>query len=256
MPAQLQNISTRLRVGTGDSLAIGGFIVVGSGGKPVLVRGLGPSLAAAGVIGSLPDPTLNLVNSSGESLLSNDDWRNSSQAEQIRKTLPLSNDSESAAIATLPPGAYTALVRGHNDSTGVGLVELYDLDQSAPARLANISTRGSVGTDASVLIGGFIVGRQGQFVVRAIGPSLQAAGVPNALADPVLDLYNAQGERFATNDSWRSDQQAALIATTIPPSNDLEAAIVQTLAPGGYTAVVRGKNNTTGVGLVEVFNLQ
>jgi hypothetical protein len=256
MPAQLQNISTRLRVGTGDSLAIGGFIVVGSGGKPVLVRGLGPSLAAAGVIGSLPDPTLNLVNSSGESLLSNDDWRNSSQAEQIRKTLPLSNDSESAAIATLPPGAYTALVRGHNDSTGVGLVELYDLDQSAPARLANISTRGSVGTDASVLIGGFIVGRQGQFVVRAIGPSLQAAGVPNALADPVLDLYNAQGERFATNDSWRSDQQAALIATTIPPSNDLEAAIVQTLAPGGYTAVVRGQNNTTGVGLVEVFNLQ
>jgi hypothetical protein len=259
--AQLQNISTRLQVGTGDSLAIGGFIVVGTGAKPVIVRALGPSLAKVGVSGSLSDPTLNLVNSSGESLIFNDDWASSSQAQEIAATLPPSNASESTVIATVVPGAYTALLRGYNDATGVGLLELYDLDQGAPARLANISTRGLVGTDASVLIGGFIVGKQGQFVIRAIGPSLRSAGIGNALPDSVLELHNGSGMTIATNDNWKtrpdgSSQQAEIQATTIPPTNDLESALVQTLAPGNYTAIVRGKNNATGVGVVEIYNLQ
>lgn len=253
---ELQNISTRLQVGSGDSLAIGGFIIVGTGAKPVLVRAIGPSLANAGVAGALGDPTLDLVNGSGDSLVSDDDWVDSPQQQQIAAALPPKDNSESSAIAALPPGAYTALVRGYNDGTGVGLVEIYDLDQGASARLANISTRGQVGTDANVLIGGFIVGQQGQFVVRAIGPSLGAAGVPGSLGDPILELRDGQGQQLASNDNWRSDQEAALLATGIPPSNDLEAAIVQTLSPGAYTAIVRGKHNTTGVALVEVYNLQ
>jgi hypothetical protein len=254
--AQLQNISTRLQVGAGESLTIGGFIVVGNGAKPVILRALGPSLSKLGVTGALSDPTLSLVNSSGDVIAENDDWVDSAAALTIKKTLPPSSASESTIIGTVAPGAYTALLRGYNDTTGVGLVELYDLDQGTPARLANISTRGYVGQNASVLIGGFIVGKEGRFVVRAIGPSLHNAGIGNALADPVLDLYNAQGVALASNDSWRSDQQAELIATTIPPTNNLEAAIVKTLSPGNYTAIVRGKNNTTGIGLVEIYNLQ
>ena len=259
--AQLQNISTRLQVGTGDSLAIGGFIVVGTGAKSVIIRAIGPSLANAGVSGSLSDPTLNLVNSSGESLIFNDDWQDSSQAQVIAATLPPSNDRESTVIATVAPGAYTALLRGYNDATGVGLVELYDLDQGSPTRLANISTRGLVGTDASVLIGGFIVGKQGTFVIRAIGPSLQNAGIGNSLQDPVLELHNGSGTTIGTNDNWKirpdgSSQQAEIEATTIPPTNDLESALVQTLAPGNYTGIVRGQNNTIGVGVVEIYNLQ
>lgn len=259
--AQLQNISTRLQVGAGDSLAIGGFIVVGNGAKSVIVRAIGPSLSTVGVSGSLNDPTLNLVNSSGESLKFNDDWMSSSQAQQIAAILPPSNERESTVIATVAPGAYTALLRGYNDTTGVGLVELYDLDQGAPARLANISTRGLVGTNASVLIGGFIVGKQGRFVMRAIGPSLQQAGIGNSLQDPVLELYNGSGTAIATNDNWKlrpdgTSQQAEIEATTIPPTNDFESALVQTLGPGNYTGIVRGTNNTTGVGVVEVYNLQ
>jgi hypothetical protein len=194
---------------------------------------------------------------SGPTLLeTNDNWGDSPEKQAIiATTIPPSSNLESAIVRTLPANnsAYTAIVRGVNSGTGVGLVEIYDLDRSVDSKLANISTRGLVQTEANVMIGGFIVlnGNQ-KVIVRAIGPSLPVAG---ALQDPVLELHDLNGN-VTTNDNWRSTQQAEIIATTVPPSDNREAAIVAALAPGNYTAIVRGVNNTTGVALVEVFALQ
>jgi uncharacterized delta-60 repeat protein len=249
----LGNISTRLRVETGDNALIGGFIVTGTQPKKVIIRAIGPSLPLAG---ALANPVLELRNSSGGLVASNDNWRSDQEAEIIATTIPPSNDLESAIVATLPANnsAYTAIVRGVNDSTGIGVVEAYDLDRAVDSKLANISTRGFVQTEDNVLIGGLIVlaGSPLQVVVRAIGPSLAVAGV---LGDPTLELRNGDGTLIASNDNWRSDQEAEITATTIPPSNDLESAIVRSLSPGNYTAIVRGVNNTTGVALVEVYGL-
>jgi hypothetical protein len=185
---------------------------------------------------------------------------NSPQKQQIiDSTIPPSDPKESAIVATLQPGNYTAIMSGSNGATGIGVVELYDLDQSAPANPGNIATRGFVESGDNVMIGGFIVGgsQNRTVLVRAIGPSLTPFGVANALQDPMLELHDASGTTIASNDNWRSTQQTQIIATGIAPSDDRESAIVSApLAPGNYTAVVRGSGNATGVALVEVYQLQ
>jgi hypothetical protein len=251
----LGNISTRLRVETGNNVLIGGFIVTGTQPKKVIVRAIGPSLSSL-FTGVLADPVLELHGPGGFSTITNDDWRSTQQAEIIATGIPPTNDLESAIVATLPANnaAYTAIVRGVNNVTGIGVVEAYDLDRTVDSKLANISTRGVVQTGDNVMIGGMIVQGQNSLrvIVRAIGPSLPLAG---ALGDPTLELHDGNGALIAANDNWRSDQEAEIIATTIPPSNDLESAIVRNLAPGNYTAIVRGVNNTIGVALVEAYNL-
>lgn len=233
-------------------MLIGGFIITGNQPKKVILRAIGPSLP---VSGALPDPILELHDSSGAIIAGNDDWQNSVDKQAIIDTgIPPTNDNESAVLATLNPGPYTAIVRGSNGGTGVALVEVYDLDQTVVSKLANISTRGFVQTGDNVMIGGLIVlGRESaRTIVRAIGPSLP---VPGALADPTLELHDGNGDMIAGNDNWRSDQEAEIIATTVPPTNDAESAIVATLVPGNYTAIVRGNKNTTGVALVEAYQL-
>ena len=255
LPPNLGNISTRLSVGTDDNVLIGGFIITGTGDKNVIVRAIGPSLGTAGVAGALTDPVLELHDQTGAIIASNDNWKDTQQSAIEATTVPPTDDRESAIVKRLTPGSYTAIVRGKDNGTGVGLVEAFGLD--GIARLANISTRGLVQTGDNVMIGGFIVlntGAPANVVVRAIGPSL--GGVANALADPTLELHDSNGAIVASNDNWKDTQQSEIEATTIPPTNDKESAIVQTLSTGAYTAVVRGKNNTTGVALVEAYNLQ
>jgi hypothetical protein len=251
--SQLLNISTRLRVETGDNVLIGGFIITGTEAKTVLVRGIGPSLSAFGLTGALADPTLELHEADG-TVVTNDNWRDTQQQEISATMIPPSNDLESAIIATLAPGAHTAILRGNNGGTGVGLVEVYDLAQAAASKLANISTRGFVQTGDNVMIGGIIIlGIAPQNVLlRALGPSLPLTGT---LADPMLELHDKDGVTIATNDNWRSDQEAEITATTISPTNDAESAILMTLTPDAYTAVVRGIDNTTGIALVEAYQL-
>ena len=252
------NISTRLNVQTGENVMIGGFIISGNAPKKVIIRALGTSLVQAGVVGALLDPMLELHGTAGV-IATNDNWRQSQQAEIEASGVPPQAELESAIVATLNPGSYTAIVRGKNDTTGIGLVEAYDLDQASDSQLANISTRGMVQTGENVMIGGFILGGSGSstnILVRALGPSLNTAGVTGALQDPTLELRDRNGNLLMENDDWKSTQRAAIEASTIPPPRDEEAALVATLPAGAYTAIVRGKNSTSGVGLVEVFNLQ
>ncbi|MDQ3119855.1 MAG: hypothetical protein M3Q89_09865, partial [Verrucomicrobiota bacterium] len=259
LSGQLRNISTRLRVQTGDNVLIGGLIISGTEPKQVIVRAIGPSLADRGLSGALQDPTLELFNGAGAPIASNDNWKDTQQAEIEASTIPPENDAEAAIVRTLDPGTYTAIVRGKNESSGVGLVEVYDLSPASQSRLGNISSRGFVDTGDNVLIGGVIVGGNGgadtRILIRAIGPSLSAAGVAGALQDSTLELRDANGQLVRENDNWQGSQQGEIEATTIPPSHAAEAAIVAQLAPGTYTAIVRGKNDTTGVGLVEVYNV-
>jgi hypothetical protein len=249
-----------MNVGIGENVLIGGFIVVGTDPKKVIIRAIGPSLADMDVPDALADPILELHMSDG-SVITNDNWRDTQEQEIIDSTVPPSNNLESAIITTLQASVtgvgYTAIVRGKNNGTGVGLVEVFDLDQAADSQLANISTRGFVDIDDNVMIGGFIVGGTSSttVLIRAIGPSLPD-DVANPLLDPTLELYDVNAVQLAFNDNWKDSQQAEIEATTIPPTDDHEAAIVSDLNPGNYTAVVRGKNNTTGVGLMEVYNLQ
>jgi hypothetical protein len=197
-----------------------------------------------------------LHDGAGVSIALNDDWR-SHQAEVEATGLPPSDDRESAIVATLAPGSNTAVVSGKNGATGVGLVEVYDIDPSADAQLANISTRAFVDLNDNVLIGGVIVtgGGQHRVLLRAIGPSLGSGGVPNYLSDPVLELRAANGEIVASNDNWRDSQQNEIASSGIAPSMESESAILAELPAGTYTAVVRGKNDATGVALVEVYLL-
>jgi hypothetical protein len=254
LPVTLGNISTRLRVETGENALIGGFIVIGGGPKRVLLRGIGPSLPSAG---HLDDPTLELFSPSGIAIASNDNWMDAPNSQDIIDTgVPPANDLESAILLDLAPGSYTAILRGAGNTAGVGLVEAYDLDLTAGSKLANISTRGLVGTGDNVLIGGFILlGPDPQrLIVRAIGPSLPVGGT---LPDPAVELRDGNGALLQSNDNWRTTQEAEIIATGIPPSNDMESAIVATLPGNGaaFTAIVRGVNNATGVALVEVYAL-
>ncbi len=250
----LGNISTRLRVGTNDDVLIGGFIVGGTGPKQLVLRALGPTLTQFGVTGALPNPTLELHNSTGGLVAFNDNWGEAANAQSIPASLRPPNSLESAIFTSLNPGSYTAIVRGVSNTTGVALVEGYDVSPLATAHLANFSTRGLVQTGQNVMIAGMIVQNRNQnVIVRALGPSLPVAG---KLANPVLELHDGNGTLLDMNDNWRSTQQAEIIATTIPPSNDLESAIVRTLPPGDYTAIVSGAGGTTGVGLIEVYALQ
>ena len=229
---------------------IGGFIITGTQSKKVIVRAIAPSLPIPGV---LADPNLELHDSTGQLLQTNDNWVDSPNKQEILYSFPPTNDKESAMVVTLAPGAYTAIVSGVNGTTGIAVVEVYDLNTAADSKLANISTRAPVQTGNNILIGGFIVlGQQPQHViVRALGPSLPFTGT---LPDPTLELHDGNGAQFAANDNWRTDQEAEILAT-IPPQNDAESAIVATLQPGNYTAVVRGVNGTVGVGLIEVYHL-
>jgi plastocyanin len=254
-PSTFGNISTRLRVETAENVLIGGFIITGTQPKKVIVRAIGPSLSAF-FPGALADPILELRDSSGSLIVSNDNWRSDQEADIIATGVPPSDNLESAIVATLQANNsnYTAIVHGVNGGTGIGVVEAYDLNRAVDSKLANISTRGFVQTGENVMIGGFIVLGPNplRVIVRAIGPSLPVSG---ALSDPTLELRDGNGALLAANDNWRSDQEAEIIATTIPPSNNLESAIVRNLPPGNYTAIVRGVNNATGVAVVEAYNL-
>jgi|GEM_PF-865567 len=258
----LVNLATRMRVQTGDNVLIGGFILTGSAPKKVILRAIGPSLTVNNqpLPGRLTDPTLTLFDGAGNPLFTNDDWMNSPQKQQIiDSTIPPTDPKESAIVATLQPGNYTAIMSGVGGANGIGVVELYDLDQSAPANPGNIATRGFVESGDNVMIGGFIVGgsQNRTVLARAIGPSLTAVGVPNALQDPMLELHDSSGTMLASNDNWRSNQEAQIIATGIAPSDDRESAIISSpLAPGNYTAIVRGGGSATGVALVEIYQLQ
>jgi hypothetical protein len=233
---------------------IGGFIIDGVVGKKVALRAIGPSLTAAGVIGALADPFLQLVDSTGTVLASNDSWNVPGQEIESYGLAP-TDPREAALVATLVPGGYSAIVSGKGAS-GVGLFELYDLDADK-GRVANISTRSRVETGDNVMIGGFILTgtTPNQVIVRAIGPSLLARGVSDALLDPTLELYDSNGNLLGFNDNWRTTQESEIIATTVAPTDEREAAIVATLPPGAYSSVVHGANDTTGVALVEVYAL-
>jgi hypothetical protein len=257
------NISTRLRVQTGDNVLIGGFIITGSAPKTVAVRGIGPSLSAFGVPDPLANPTLELRASNGTLIVQNDNWQDDPlQAAQLTALgLAPTDPHESGLIATLNPNAsYTAVLSGSNGGTGVGLVEAYDTNSTADSQLANISTRGFVETGAGVMIGGFILGgsSNAQVALRGIGPSLTQFGVPDALADPTLELHDSNGMLLVANDNWQDDPTSAgqLTAHGLAPSDPLESGIFTSLPPGGYTAILAGKNDGTGVGLVEIYNVQ
>lgn len=259
--SRAQNISTRLFVQTGNDVLIGGFIISGSYGKQIVLRAIGPSLPIGG---SLVNPTLELHDSTGAVIAFNDDWAVDPQAlTLINLGFAPSSSQEAALYRVLPPGSYTMIVRGADNASGIGLVEVYDLDSQGGttvingSRLANISTRGKIETADNVMIGGVIVGGidDADMVVRAIGPSLTSQGVSGALADPVLNLYDDQGVVIAFNDNWRDTQQSAIEETGLAPMDDKESAIVISLAPGAYTAIVSGVEGAAGVGLVEAYNL-
>ena len=275
--SQLGNISTRAFVQTGDNAMIGGFIVQGIQPKRVIIRAIGPELTRFGVPNVLADPILELHDGSGTLIASNDSWQHtiiggiitSDQVLDIRSSGHVPRDArESAIIADLPAGNYTAIVRGVNDTTGVALVEAYDLDPDSNSLLGNISTRSFVQTGDNVMIGGFIVqGTQPKkVIVRGIGPELGAPpyNIPDALANPTLELHNGTGDLIASNDNWRatiiggiitSDQVRDILRSGYAPGDRRESAIIAELPAGNYTAIVRGVNNTTGVALVEVYDL-
>jgi sugar lactone lactonase YvrE len=257
--SKLVNISTRLNILTGEDVLDSGVIIVGSGTKTILIRGLGPSLADGGLEGVLADPIIELHGgSNNEILASNDNWKNNQQLEIEATGIAPTKDAEAALITSLGAGAYTVIERGKQSTTGIGLLEIYDL-AGTDAELVNMSTRGFVDTGSNVMIVGFIAqntaGGSGEFLVRALGPSLGAAGVSDPLADPVLELHDSNGTLIGSNDNWRSDQQSEIEATGIPPTNDAEAAILANLLPGPYTGIESGRDGGTGIGLVEVYNL-
>jgi bacillolysin len=254
--AELQNISTRVSVKTGEQVGIGGFIVQGNAPKKVVIRGLGPSLKS--VPGRLADPFLELRDDHGVLLASNDDWRSTQEAEITASGLAPSNDKESAIVRQLDPGNYTAILSGAGNSTGIGLVEIYDLDKNFSPRLGNVSTRGPVETGDNVLIGGFILrgNNPHNTLVRALGPELTAFGVAGALQDTTVELRDINGTLVMSNDNWKDSQKTEIEATGLAPTDDRESAVVKSLASGNYTVIVAGKNNTVGIGLVEVYNLE
>jgi pectin methylesterase-like acyl-CoA thioesterase len=252
----LLNVSTRVFVQDGDSVEIGGFIVNGPDAKKVVLRGIGPSLAQSGIADPLSDPRLILFDSAGNILAVNEGWT-SQYDELVAAGLAPAHERDSAMVATLAPGAYTVMLESSSQSPGTGLFELYDL---APlnSETKNLSTRGRVGTGDHAMIAGFAIGgdRASKVIVRAIGPSLAANGVSDPLLDPALELYAADGSLLFSNDNWRSTDEESIVASGLPPSHDAEAAIIATLNPGSYTAILRGTGNTVGNALVEVFRLQ
>jgi hypothetical protein len=251
----LGNISTRLPVGNGDNILIAGFQITGSNSKQLVVRAIGPSLAQFGLTNVLPDPTLELHDSTGAIIATNDDWEDASNAQSIPAALVPANELESAILITLNRGAYTAVLRGYHNSTGIGLVEVYDTSIGS-TQLGNISTRGFVQTGDNVMIAGLVVQSHNKpVVVRALGPTLARFGISNALPDPTLSLYDSNGVLLIFNDDWRDTQESAISGTGLAPTDDLESAIAGTLMPGSYTAIVRGYEDAIGNALVEVYGL-
>src|SRR5438874_24919 len=250
------NISTRGMVGTGQNVLIAGFIISGNQAKRVIVRALGPSLSTHGVSGALADPTITVVNSSNVVVASNDNWKDTQETEIAASGFAPPNDLESAIIATLAPGSYTAVMTGKNGGTGIELVDVYQLD-STTSIFSNLSTRGFVGTGENVLIGGLIIG-SGEppvIVLRAIGPTLSSFGITQPLQDPTLELRDANGALIAFDNDWKDNTPTGIKATLLNPTDARESAIIASLAAGSYTAIVRGKNGTTGVALVEAYRL-
>jgi uncharacterized delta-60 repeat protein len=255
-PKKLANLSTRVGVGTGPRVEIGGFIIAGNMPKKVIVRAVGPSLGSSGVIGTLANPSLELHDSTGAVIAQNDDWRATQENEILASGIPPVENAEAAIVKVLSPGQYTAVIQGRDGGEGIALAEVYDLDPGSDSSLANISTRGFVNNNDGAMIAGFILrgAEPSTIVARAMGPSLVSSGIADALADPTLELHNADGAIIGANDNWK-ENEAEIRATGLAPGNDLESALVRTLQPGSYTAVVRGKNNTTGIGLVEIYDL-
>lgn len=261
-PAQAINLSTRVRVESGDNVGIGGFIITGSAPKRILLRALGPSLKAFGLPEYLANPVLELHGGPFGTVV-NDDWQdNPSQKTQIESTgLAPSDVSEAAIDATLNPGTYTAVVRDKSNGSGIAVIDVYDLSAAAPARLANISTRALTRTGDNIVIAGFTLGNHsgdGRIAVRGIGPSLTNAGVANALPNPTLELRSANGALVATNNDWQDDagQASALSKAGLALSDKLEAGILKTLSPGVYTALLRAANDSSsGIGLIEIYDL-
>ena len=253
----LANISTRVDVRTGQNVAIAGFIIAGDVSKNVIIRAIGPSLATDGFAGALSDPALDLYDSAGNLLLTNNDWKDTQEQAIRDTTIPPAHDREAAIVTSLAPGAYTAVVRGQDGSSGVALVEAYDLQPSPSAKLANISTRGVVGSGDKVMIGGVIVrgSEQARVLFRAIGPTLAAAGIEEPLQDPGMELFDGNGTRLTANNDWKDSQRGAIESTGLPPADDRESAIVANLNPGGYTVVVRAASGATGTALVEAYSL-
>jgi hypothetical protein len=263
-PAQALNISTRARVGTGDGVTIGGFIISGNADKPVVLRGLGPSLAGAGVPPNevLLDPVLKLYGPNGTLMTQNDNWVDDPLTRsQIEGTVyQPTDDRESVIVTTRPPGAYTAVVTGTGQTSGIGLMEIYDSYHAADSELANMSTRGFVQSENGVMIGGFILGRNPgniRVAVRGIGPSLSQFGLGNLLADPVLELHDGNGTILVSNDNWQDNPASAaeLAANGLALQHPNESGIFASLPPGAFTAILSGKNAGSGIGLVEIYNL-
>jgi PKD domain len=270
--AALRNISTRENVQTGDNVLIAGFIVTGNDPRQIVIRGIGPSVKINGqpLAGAMQDPTIELHDPNG-GVTKNDNWKiddatGQSQQTAIENTgVAPTDDRESALVRSLTPGTYTVVLRGKNNATGIALVEVYDLDPFANSKLANISTRGFVQTGDSVMIAGFVAGPANSadtgILIRGIGPSLSNHGISNPLSDPTLELHDANGATIRSNDNWKVDdrngdsQQAAIESTGLAPTDDRESAILTDIAPGNYTAILAGKNGTTGVGLVEIYNV-
>jgi hypothetical protein len=253
----MTNLSTRMRVQTGENVGIGGFILTGSAPKRVILRAIGPSLTQYGVPGALADPVMELHGPGGFVTITNDNWRDTQAAEIKGTFIPPPNPLESAIVATLAPGTYTAIVSGKGQTSGAALVEVYDLDHNQTSNLVNLSTRAFVSTADNIMIAGFFLNGtvNDRIVVRGIGPSLTALGVANALADPRLELRDSNGALLIANNDWQDDpaQAAELTAAGLAPSNNLESGIAASLPFGPYTALLSGQNNGTGVGLVEVY---
>ena len=261
--AQPLNVSVRSRVGTGNDVLISGFINTGTAAKKVIVRALGPSLQQSGVTDALADPVLELHAADGSLLATNNNWKDNSPQQQqdiTNNQLAPPNDLESAIVSTLSPGNYTAIVKGQSNGTGVGLLEVYDVDRTSASRLGNVSGRALVQSGTNVLISGFIVGNNlgaARVIVRGLGPSLIQAGVTNPLPDPTLELHDNNGAIVIADDNWQDNasQAAQISASGLAPSNPAESAVATSLLPGMYTAIVAGKSGATGIGVVEVYNL-
>jgi hypothetical protein len=265
IPTRFVNVSTRLRTGTGDDALIAGFILRG-GSRQIVVRALGPGLAGSGVPNLLADPSLELFNERGERIAFNDNFtdlpqfpdRNNIGRYGFAPPFPYSGDivSDSVIMTTLPAGNYTAVVRGKDGTSGNCLVEVYSVDPEYTPGLLNISTRGPVGSGDDVMIAGFIIrgDRERRVLVRGIGPSLATSGVTNLLTDPTLEIHDQNGQ-VAQNDNWRSDQETEIAASGLAPKDNQEAAVILSLWPGNYTAILRGQDTSTGNALVEVYML-
>ena len=263
LDSRLINISTRAQVGTGDNVMIGGFVIGGAEPKRVIIRALGPSLSAAGVAGALANPAIQLTQVDGTPVASNDDWKTNGNASEMQAMgrAPV-HDAEAALLLTLQPNVpYTPIVSGVGGTTGVALVEVYEVDDPGHngPRLINISTRAQVGTGDNVLIGGFVIGgaEPKRVIIRALGPSLSAAGVAGALANPAIQLTQVDGTPVASNDDWKTNGNASeMQAMGRAPVHDAEAALLLTLQPNvPYTPIVSGVGGTTGVGLVEIYEV-